>query len=430
MLAHNTLLIFTNQQSIRLAYIISTLFQDQAAITVDLAYFKTYNGPRINYSSIEIEEVSCHIHPHHILFESDVRPQIINIFEWKNQPAFFQTSGSIPFDLFAAAFYLITRYEEWLPHQKDAFGRYLPEQSLAYQNDFLQFPLINYWLTELKQALKMKIEPRFSFRPSFDIDMAYSYLYHSNIKNILGYFKHLLNFKFTQLIERTQVLAGVQKDPYDVYDWLDLLHDSLKLKPFFFFLLSTKQNRLHKNISPHSAALKRLIVRHAKRYTLGMHPSIVEKRKTENLINEKQLLEGIIDAPIVLSRQHYIQLNFPTTYEDLLKAGIEADYSMGYPQINGFRTSYTESFNWFNLGTNHPTSLMVYPFCYMDATAIFYEKKTVIEAAKTLDDFYALYEQYGGVFIPIFHNNFLTKQPAFIDWRNLYADFLLKHCTR
>lgn len=430
MLAANPLLIYTDQQSIRLAYIISTLFQGQADITYDLVHFKDYDGLRINYSTTEIAGVNCHIYPHGILRENEIKPQIIKIFEWKNKPAFFETSGSIPFDLFAASFYLITRYEEWLPHQKDQYGRYLPEQSLAYQNGFLQFPLINYWLMQLKGELKMEMDHRFSFRPSYDIDMAYSYLHHSSIRNILGYFKHLLNFKFAQLTERLQVLAGVQKDPYDVYEWLNLLHDSLQLKPLYFFLLSTKRNALHKNISPYSTALKNLIVGIAKNYTVGIHPSVVEKNKAEYLNKEKQLLERITNESIIHSRQHYIHLNFPETYETLLNEGIEADYSMGYPQLNGFRTSYTESFNWFNLATNHPTSLMVYPFCYMDATAIFHEKKTVIEAAKNLDDFYTLYQQYGGVFIPIFHNNFLTKQPAFIDWRNLYADFLLKHCIR
>jgi hypothetical protein len=430
MLAANPLLIYTDQQSTRLAYIISTLFQGQADITYDLAHFKDYTGLRINYSSTEIIGVNCHIHPHGILIEHDIKPQIINIFEWKNKPAFFETSGSIPFDLFAASFYLITRYEEWLPHQKDQYGRYLPEQSLAYQNGFLQFPLVNYWLAELTKELNIDIAYHFSLKPSYDIDIAYSYLHHLSTRNIFGYFKDLLNFKFSQLAERLQVLAGVQKDPYDIYDWLHLLHESLKLKPLYFFLVASKRNSLHKNISPGTVAMQALMIEHSKRYTVGLHPSVVQNNTEQTLQKEKKLLENIIEQPVKHSRQHYIHLKFPETYKALVDSGVEADYSMGYPQINGFRASYTKPFNWFNLGTNLPTSLVVYPFCYMDATAIFHEKKTVSEAARTLDQFYALYQQYGGVFIPIFHNNFLTNQPAFIDWRNLYADFLLKHCTR
>lgn len=430
MSASNILFIYADKQTPRLEYIVSTLFQDQAIVTNNISLFNEHDGPRLNYSATKIEIAFCHIYPHGMLAQEALVPQSIEIFEWQNQPAFFKTPGSIPFDLFAAAFYLITRYEEWLPHQKDELGRYQPEQSLAYQNGFLQFPLVNYWLAQLTKELNIKMPYQFSFKPSYDIDMAYSYLHHSNIRNTLGYFKHLIQLKFNQVVERLQVLAGVQNDPYDVYDWLHLLHESLQLKPIYFFLIASKRDSLHKNISPESAAMQALINAHAKKYSVGIHPSVVQDKSERYLQKEKNRLEQIIQQPVTHSRQHYIYLNFPETYEALVNARIEADFSMGYPQINGFRASYTKQFNWFNLTTNQSTSLVVYPFCYMDATSIFNEKNTVSEAAQALDAFYALYKIYGGDFIPIFHNNFLSKQTAFIDWRNMYADFLIKHCTR
>lgn len=430
MSASNILFIYADKQTPRLEYIVSTLFQDQAIVTNNISLFNEHDGPRLNYSASNIEIASCHIFPHGILAQEELVPQSIEIIEWQNQPAFFKTPGSIPFDLFAAAFYLITRYEEWLPHQKDALGRYQPEQSLAYQNGFLQFPLVNYWLAQLTKELNIEMPYHFSFKPSYDIDMAYSYQHHNPLRNVLGYFKNLVSLKFNQLIERMQVLAGVQKDPYDVYDWLNLLHESLQLKPIYFFLMSTKRDQLHKNLSPQSAAMHTLIAAHAKKYSVGVHPSIAKRKLTQPIIREIHLLHQIVKEPIRNSRQHYIDLHFPITYKTLLSVGVLADYSMGYPQINGFRASFTRPFNWFNLSTNQSTELTVFPFCYMDATAIFNEKKTTEDAAKLLDDYFDLYKKYGGVFIPIFHNNFLTTQPAFIAWRNLYADFLLKHCTK
>jgi hypothetical protein len=427
MSASNILLIYADKQTPRLEYIVSTLFQGEASITNQLEEFKGYSGARINYSSNTIEGITCHIYPHGLLQENNIAEQEINIIQWKGYPAFFETAGSISFDLFSAAFYLITRYEEWLPHQKDELGRYQPEQSLAYQNGFLQFPLVNYWLAQLTTALNIRMPYHFSFKPSYDIDIAYSYLHHNSIRNTLGYFKHLIQLKFNRVVERLQVLAGVQKDPYDIYDWLHLLHDSLQLKPLYFFLISAKRDALHKNVSPESAAMQALMIAHGKKYTVGLHPSVAQKN---TLIKEKKNLEQIIQQPVKHSRQHYIYLNFPDTYETLANAGIEADHSMGYSQINGFRASYTKRFNWFNLATNQSTSLVIFPFCYMDATVIFNEKKTVGEAAQVLAEMYSFYKQYGGDFIPIFHNNFLTLQPDFIEWRNMYADFLLKHCTK
>lgn len=437
MSASNTILIYADNQTPRLEFIVSTLFQGKANITHDLDHFIAYDGPQINYSAKAIPGITCHICPHGILEQEHIAEQAINIIQWNGYPAFFETKGTIPFDLFSAAFYLITRYEEWLPHQKDTQGRYQSEQSLAYQNGFLQFPLVNFWVEQLTNKLGIDLPYHFSFKPSYDIDMAYSYLHHSSIRNTLGYFKHFVQLKFNQVVERLQVLAGTAPDPYDVYDWLHLLHESLKLKPLYFFLVASKRDALHKNIAPSSSAMHALIKTHAKKYTVGIHPSVIQhnsipftRTREQSLEKEIKLLAKIIQQPVKHSRQHYIYLKFPETYEALLRSGVEADYSMGYPQINGFRASYTKAFNWFNLATNQSTAIVIYPFSYMDATAIFNEKKTVQEAAQALDRFYDLYKMYGGDFIPIFHNNFLTKQPAFIEWRNMYADFLLKHCTK
>lgn len=149
MSASNTILIYADNQTPRLEFIVSTLFQGKANITHDLDHFIAYDGPQINYSAKAIPGITCHICPHGILEQEHIAEQAINIIQWNGYPAFFETKGTIPFDLFSAAFYLITRYEEWLPHQKDTQGRYQSEQSLAYQNGFLQFPLVNFWVEQL-----------------------------------------------------------------------------------------------------------------------------------------------------------------------------------------------------------------------------------------------------------------------------------------
>jgi len=73
-----------------------------------------------------------------------------NVFEINFHKAFFETSGDFSFDIFAASFYLLSRYEEYLPHQKDQFGRYAHTNSLAFREEFLQLPLVNIWIEELR----------------------------------------------------------------------------------------------------------------------------------------------------------------------------------------------------------------------------------------------------------------------------------------
>ena len=40
------------------------------------------------------------------------------------------------FDVFSASFYLVSRYEEYLPYVKDMYERFQAENSLAYKHNF------------------------------------------------------------------------------------------------------------------------------------------------------------------------------------------------------------------------------------------------------------------------------------------------------
>jgi hypothetical protein len=73
-----------------------------------------------------------------IVNETGIHEQKINCSEWKGKKIFFATAGDIPFDIFSAAFYLLSRYEEYLPHELDEYGRYSHTGSIAYKEDFLK----------------------------------------------------------------------------------------------------------------------------------------------------------------------------------------------------------------------------------------------------------------------------------------------------
>jgi hypothetical protein len=53
-------------------------------------------------------------------------------------PVFCQRQiGDLPFDPLAATFYLVSRYEEYLPFIPDEHGRFPAKQSFAFSNGFL-----------------------------------------------------------------------------------------------------------------------------------------------------------------------------------------------------------------------------------------------------------------------------------------------------
>lgn len=422
------MLIYAHQTSSRLQYICKFIFGEQLGIgyslTIDSESFKQHEGPKINYSDLEMEPGIFTLRNHPLLFEKDIRQQEINCFDHKDNKAFFKTgNGDYPFDILAASFYLMSRYEEYLPHKKDAYGRYAHENSLAYKEGFLHTALINRWLDDFAKTLQAKFpeqtitRTKFSFTPSYDIDIAWSYRNKGIWRNIGGFLKK-------PSLSRLAVLMRLKKDPFDVYAYLKQIHDQHNLDPIYFFLVATKNAKYDKNISPYQHAMWQLMKNHSRKYEIGLHPSYSSNDNPELIKKEKHILETATNKTIEASRQHYIKQHFPNTYEQLIAAGITHEYSMGYGSINGFRASVASPFYWYNLKNDESTKLRVHPFCFMDANS-FYEQKQ--DAKRSLEELKTYYEEckaVGGQMISIFHNSFLGTDPLYDGWHDMYDEFI------
>ncbi len=136
------LLIYSPSSSPRLRYILDVIFQDFLGIeyrfTIDAHEFSFHSGPKLNYSEQAFGN-ELFIYSTRLLFEKGIRDQQISVIDWQDTKAFFATHPkySLSFDLFAASFYLLTRYEEYLPHRRDVHGRFEARDSLAFQKGFL-----------------------------------------------------------------------------------------------------------------------------------------------------------------------------------------------------------------------------------------------------------------------------------------------------
>jgi hypothetical protein len=423
------ILIYSHISSSRLQYICSFIFKEQLGLdyklTIDSEAFKNYEGAKINYSDSKIMDEEFYIQNHVLLFENNIKPQDVNCFVANGNKAFFKTINSdFPFDIFAASFYLLSRYEEYLPHEKDMYGRFAQENSLACKEDFLNLPLINMWLQDFVAKLKEKYpmlnvqSSIFSFIPTYDIDIAYSYKHKGLLRNIGGFLK-------SPSAERIKVLTGTQKDPFDCYDWLNNLHKQYNLEPIYFFLLAEKNAEFDKNILPHKNAMWQLVKKHTALYEIGVHPSWQSNTKLFLLKSEMEWLAEMSGIKnITVSRQHYIKFSLPDTFSVLAEAGIHDEYSMGYGSTNGFRASVASSFFWYNLQKEIQTHLLIHPFCFMDANSFYEQKQNAAEAYEELMHYYNICKNVNGTLITIWHNNFLGTDKKFMGWREIYEKFI------
>ena len=146
---------------------------------------------------------------HSILFEKGIVDQDVNVKSWKGHKVFFEQgeNSALPFDVFAASFYLLSRYEEYLPHFKDRFQRFPAKESLAYQKGFLKIPIIEYWLKELVSVIQSKFpsfnppQKQFKFINTIDIDNAYCYLEKGIVRSFGASVRSILNLDFDDVVK-------------------------------------------------------------------------------------------------------------------------------------------------------------------------------------------------------------------------------------
>ena len=426
--------IFTQTITARLQYISDfigkELFGEAFQLTTDRQAYANISGAKLNYTNERMGDEEILIRPHSLLFETGIHPQEINCFDHIGHRAFFQTGGDIPFDIFAASFYLLSRYEEYIPERSDAYGRYNHENSLAYREKFLSLPLVNIWLNDFRTYLLKKFPSvkcranEFLFLPTYDIDMAWSYKHKGWWRTLAGVSRSFFKGEWSQIKERVSTLRGKQKDPYDAYGWMNHLHEQYKQRPYYFFLLASSTGKYDKNISPGKQAMRDLIADHMIRYPVGIHPSW-QSGDTVSLVKEEiASLSSVTGTAILSSRQHYIRFTLPGTFRTLMENGIQFDFSMGYGSINGFRASVASPFYWYDLPFETATKLMLFPFCFMEANSYYEQKFTSAQALEEMRHYHREVKAVNGTFITIWHNSLLGSDPVSKEWKAVYEQFV------
>ncbi|MFT3704023.1 MAG: polysaccharide deacetylase family protein [Agriterribacter sp.] len=430
------LLLYSSQITARLQYIVGTLLQDIGGIEVSFTSiadeFNAYDGAKINYSFQQIADDEFFITPgSDILFEKTIKTQDVTVETNRNYIVLFPTvQGDLSFDIFAASFFLLTRYEEYLPHQKDEYGRFAHVESIAYKNAFLDQPLINSWLEDFRKTLQARFPfllfalKKFRFIPTYDIDIAFSYLHKGILRNTGGAVKSILKGELASVKNRVEVITKQKDDPFDTYEWLYALHLKYQLHPYYFFLLAKSPGLYDKNIDPQNPEMQELIRYHALGYNVGIHPSWQSGDQKKLLPEEIKTMEAIIGRSVVNSRQHYIRMSLPDSYQQLIDLGIHNEFSMGYGSINGFRASIASPFYWYDLSAEQKTSLLVFPFCFMDANSYYEQKFTPYQAFNEIRYYHDTIKKVNGTMITIWHNNFFGTDKMFEGWKEVYELFL------
>ncbi len=432
------LLVYSHSITPRLNYIfrhvLTRILGIEVGFTSKVEEFIAHDGLKFSYTRQALGN-ELFVKNNELLFNQGIDYLEINVVPWDDVPCFFQTNpgSDVPFDIFAASFYLISRYEEYLPHVKDEHERFPASESLAYQNKFLDLPVIDIWALKFGELLRkafpkfeeeLKNEKRrFDFISTIDVDMAFKFKHKGFTRNVGGIVKDLSQFNISELWMRFLVIFGLHKDPYDVYDKLIGMRKKFDIRTLFFFLLG-EYGTYDKNISPGNSNYRLLIKNIADYCTVGIHPSYMSMKKEQKIKKEQSLLQSIVNFPITKSRQHYLRVALPETYQHLVDLEIKQDYSMGYASQFGFRAGTCTPFYFYDLDFEIQTPLKVFPFAAMDVTLKDYLNFTPKKSYITIMQLANEVRKVRGTMITVFHNESVSGSGQWRGWSKLYESLL------
>ena len=426
----------TNRTGYTINVVMGNILQTEFAITTDTETFKNHTGARLCYAQKPVAGSDApFVKAAKLLFETTIEEQDCHYFEYEGQPALFPVYGggtALPFDPFAAIFYMLSRYEEYLPHRKDAHGRFMAQESLAYKRGFLQKAVVDRWALMVRDMLQRHYPElgfrsrTFAFEQTVDIDAAYCYLYKGTFRTVMGLLRDGLHRHDPEEVKhRIRVLKGKEHDPYDTFDYI--LETSQKYgcrNTLIFFPLMGDYGIYDKPASPHRNEFRQLL-QHLSDYSkVGIHGSYYSAEEPARMEREIERLSDILHRHIVRNRFHFLRFNLPEAYRTLARLGIAHDYSMGFADVPGFRCGTCTAVPFFDLNSDQESPLSMHPFAAMDTTFHTHmglnTEETKAEMRKLVDEVRAV----GGTFSCIFHNQNLCEDFDWKGWRTVYEDLL------
>lgn len=428
------LLVYTHKITPRLNYIFKHFFvrilQIPVSFTTKVEEFVAHNGPKMTYSKAPLAS-EFFVRSNELLFDQGINDIEITILKWDDTPCFFPAgeASSIPFDIFAASFYLISRYEEYLPHVQDYHERFPADESIAFKNGFLEQPVVDIWAFKFLELLKQKFPNysystrEFKFISTIDVDAAFAYKHKGIVRSVGGFLKDIVTLEFVNFWNRLMSNLNIKKDPFNTFSEILEIQKTHDIKTLFFFLLGD-YTTFDKNISAANTKFQSLIKSVGDYAKIGMHPSYFSHRNIDKLKKEKYRLEHITNTPVTFSRNHFLRLCLPETYQNLLDLDIEEDYTMGYTKYVGFRASTCTPFYFYDLDFEIQTPLKIYSFAFMDVSLKNYMQLENDQSLAKILELKENVKMVNGTFISLFHNESLSENEEWIGWLEIYKKMI------
>ncbi|MEE9363207.1 MAG: polysaccharide deacetylase family protein [Cellulophaga sp.] len=428
------LLIYTHKITPRFSYIMKHIFTRilgvEVLYTTKVEDYIKHEGAKISYTKQPLQN-EFFIRSNDLLFEQGINDFQITMSTWEDVPCFFSAGerSNIPFDIFSASFYLISRYEEYLPHVKDVHGRFPPSESIAHKNDFLQLPVVDIWACKLLEKLKERFpdltytKRTYKYTSIIDVTTSHCFAYRGFVRSVFGLLLDIGSFKLKRVFQRFFVWLKLRKDPYDNFTFLIEKHKEYAIRTMFFFQFAEYSN-YDKNVSPSNNRFKYLIKSVADYSIVSLAASYSSFSSLTLLKKEKKQLSNVVNRPINYSRLRYNRVDVPHSYRDLVEAEFTDDYTMGYTHEIGFRASTCTPFQFYDINLELQQPIRIHPFAVQDYALQKFKNR--VEVIDKIDSIYNSIKSVNGDFVTVFSNELLGESQK-ANWISVYNSVVKKY---
>ncbi len=406
------ILIYTQKVTPRITYtfrqVIGRILGVKIKFASKIEEFIAHSGAKFSYGDKRMGN-EFFVKSAGLLTEQGTTELEITVKKWDEVACFFKVGeeSDVPFDIFSAAFYLLSRYEEYLPHVKDAEGRYPVEESLGYKFGFLQEPVVDKWAYKFKEIIKTHFPDlefptrRFKTINILAVAEAYKYQKKGVSRNIGGAVRDLVQLRLKDFFERVHTQVFWAQDPFDIYKELLQFSRQRKIRWRYFFQLSD-YSIYDKNIGYNRQEYHSLIKSMGDYGKIGLlvgHDAIYE---FASLKKEKKRWEHIVNRDLKMSLKTNFGLNLPTLYNNYDTLEIGHDYSMGYVRKIGFRAGTCTPFLYYDLNLERISPLVLHPTAFNSEA---FKPNSFFEVKKTVERVKANVQAVDGRMVMIYKNS-------------------------
>jgi hypothetical protein len=418
------MLIFVEQISERLLYTLDFVFNEHGLsyqVTNDVSQFIHFEGNKLNYSNYPFEVDVLTLLPSTFLFEESYHKNTqVSKQNWFENPCL---EVNYVVDPLAAIFYVLSRYEEYAEVIYDQHERFPASKSLLVKYGWIESQIVEHWtaafLSFISNELYMEVDKTVRLIPTFDVDNTFAHLWKEGWRTWLSLGKDLVTNNLQRKEERKAVVKGLQQDPYDSFETIRKVLMTYPQSRVFWHV--GDYGKYDTNVSSLDPRHQALIQSLDGQKQIGLHPSYKSNHGISVLFKEKERLKSILDREITESRQHFLKLRFPTTFERNLQVGLKKDYTIGFAEVPGFRSGTSREHAFFNVLTNTAhKEYRMQPFCYMDGTLLEYNYLSISEARDNIKKLFVEVTRYGGNFSFIWHNDTLAEAGKWKGWKEVF----------